>query len=450
MASKNSGNDEVEEDFSFLNIAKTNPAVVKDRVLQEKLAQLQGRAEPSSTFSRTSEERMSLAKSRENSAERARTRGDYRAELRRLSQEYAQKREVIEKSAKRGRTEITSPPERPPTPGEARLGDWMRKIEETIKAQASEIKNLKTTVEALRANIVEINDSVQIGETKTGASVLELRETFDGQLQAATETIGKQIDGKIVEVTKIVQQSETKIGASVLELRETFDGQIKEAAESIGKQVDAKVEVARADSVRALVNQAKKIEEIRASFDKQIREAVKQVVEKESVVIEKTKLKKSAANGIFFTGLDVIAKREKMQGDITSVVHNILHKVGSAPYYTDVIAVHPKTSPRSSAKNAIIYFQSVYHKNHAAAQIRMMLFREKYVNIGIRDLFNPADVPRSKDLTAKGFVLKKRDVISKFRVSNLEDTPVMLVAKRGGAYEKVTDVQVEEMLRRTS
>jgi len=38
--------------------------------------------------------------------------------------------------AKRGRTEPTgSPPERSPTPGEARLGDWMRKIEETITAQ---------------------------------------------------------------------------------------------------------------------------------------------------------------------------------------------------------------------------------------------------------------------------------------------------------------------------
>jgi len=387
MASKNSDSGDTEEDFSFLNIVKTNPSVVKDKTLQDRLEEMQ---RLQARIRGTSEERRKTEERRET--------------LRRIS------RESAERSAKRGRTEITSPPERPPTPGEARLGDWMRKIEENIKEQASEIKTLKATVDQLRE---------------------ALQANFD-------------------EVTEIVQISETKTGASVQELRETFDGQIQAAAESIGKQVDAKVEVARADSVRSLVNQAKKIEEIRASFDKQIREAVKQVVEKESVVIEKTKFKKSAANGIFFTGLDVIAKREKMQGDITSVVHNILHKVGSAPYYTDVIAVHPKTSPRSSAKNAIIYFQSVYHKNHAAAQIRLMLFREKYVKIGIRDLFNPADVPRSKDLTAKGFELKKRDVISKFRVSNLEDTPVMLVAKRGGAYEKVTDVQVEEMLRRTS
>jgi len=412
MASKNSDSGETEEDFSFLNIAKTNPAVIKDKVLQKRLESLQGRAEPpkKEVFEKIDVEKLvqeRAAKIRGTSKERF-EREQIFEELRRYNRESAERR------AKRGRTEITSPitspPERPPTPGEARLGDWMRKIEEYIKEQASEIKNLKASVDQLR----------------------------------------EALQAKVVEVTEIVQHSETKIGASVLELRETFDGQIQAAAESIGKQVDAKVEVARADSVRSLVSQAKKIEEIRENFDKQIREAVKQVVEKESVVLEKTKFKKSVANGIFFTGLDVIAKREKMQGDITAVVHNILHKVGSAPYYTDVIAVHPKTSPRSSAKNAIIYFQSVYHKNHAAAQIRMMLFREKYVKIGIRDLFNPADVPRSKDLTAKGFELKRRDVISKFRVSNLEDTPVMLVAKRGGAYEKVTDVQVEEMLKRTS
>jgi len=57
MASKNSGSSETEEDFSYLNIAKTNPAVIKDKVLQERLALLQGRAEPRIKSSDISEER---------------------------------------------------------------------------------------------------------------------------------------------------------------------------------------------------------------------------------------------------------------------------------------------------------------------------------------------------------------------------------------------------------
>jgi len=347
---------------------------------------------------------------------------------------------------KRGRTESAgSPPERSPTPGEARLGDWMRKIEETIAAQASEIESLKKTVMTLRVETTFAkNDAAKSlrdsADLRTG--VFESQEAIDKNFTNFRTALQANVD----ETAEAIEISEAKMSASVSDLRGTFDGQLQAAAETTDKKID----VVRADAVRSLVNQAKKIEEIRTSFDKQIHEAVNQVVKEKLEVTDRPKFKKSAANGIFFTGLDVIAKREKWQGDITSVVHNILHKVGSAPYYTDVIAVHPKTSPRSSAKSAIIYFQSVYHKNHAAAQIRMMLFREKYVKIGIRDLFNPADVPRSKDLTAKGFELKRRDVISKFRISNLEDTPTMLIAKRGGAYEKVTDVQVEEMLRRST
>jgi len=80
----------------------------------------------------------------------------------------------------------------------------------------------------------------------------------------------------------------------------------------------------------------------------------------------------------------------------------------------------------------------------------MILHWEKYVKIGIRDLFNPVDIPTSKALTAKDFELKRRDVITKFCISNLEDIPTMFIAKRGGAYGKVTDVQVEEMLRRST
>jgi len=396
MASKNSGNSETEEDFSYLNIAKTNPAVIKDKVLQERLTRMTSNS--------------------------GKTEG-----------------------VKRGRTESTgSPPERSPTPGGAKLGDWMKKIEDTIAAQASEIESLKKTVNKLR-----IDSTFATGDA--AAKCVRERAILAASIKLTDRTMDANLTNVFTNLTNfqaVIENSEVKTTASVDDLRGTFDVQFKEAAETTEKKIKDSVEAARAETVRTMVNQAKRIEEIRTNFDTQIREAVSQVVKEKLEGADR--VKKPAVNGIFFTGLDVIAKREKWQGDITAVVHNILLKIGSAPYYTDVIAVHPRNSPRNSAKNAIIYFQSVYHKNLAAAEIRGMLAREKYVKTGIRDLFNPADVPRSKDLTAKGFELKRRDVISKFRVSNLDESPVMLIAKRGGAYEKVTDVQVEEMLRRSS
>jgi len=109
--------------------------------------------------------------------------------------------EKAEKSAKRGRTESSSsPPERPPTPGGAKLGDWMRCIEGTgiINAQSGEIESLKKTVEQLcgelksfetllQTNVEEITEAVEISEAKASASVSDLQRTFDGQLQVAAE-----------------------------------------------------------------------------------------------------------------------------------------------------------------------------------------------------------------------------------------------------------------------
>jgi len=185
--------------------------------------------------------------------------------------EEAEKEEAA-KSAKRGRTKPTvSPPERPPTPGGAKLGNWMRHIEATISAQASEIESLKKTVKQLR------------GELKT------------------YETLAQT---NVDEINNAVEFSEAKTSACVSDLRCTFDGQLQAAAEITDKKINDRVEVVRADTVRSLVNQAKKIEEIRMSFDKQIREAVKQAVENQEGA--RPKFKKLAAKGIFFTSSDVI------------------------------------------------------------------------------------------------------------------------------------------------
>jgi len=223
-----------------------------------------------------------------------------------------------------------SPPERSPTPGEARLGDWMRKIEETITAQAIEIESLKKTVMTLRVETTFAkNDAVKSLRdcADLRAGVFESQEAIDKNFTNFRTALQANVD----ETAEAIEISEAKMSASVSDLRGTFDGQLQAAAETTDKKID----VVRADTVRSLVNQAKKIEEIQTSLDKQIREAVNQVVKEKLEVTDRPKFKKSAANGIFFTGLDIIAKREKWQGDITSVVHNILHKVGSAPYYTE-------------------------------------------------------------------------------------------------------------------
>jgi len=64
----------------------------------------------------------------------------------------------------------------------------------------------------------------------------------------------------------------------------------------------------------------------------------------------------------------------------------------------------------------------------------------------LRDLFLPEAVVTSRELTAKGFELKKRGLVHKFRVDNISEQPTMFVSVKGGMYTKVTDIQIAEML----
>jgi len=192
------------------------------------------------------------------------------------------------------------------------------------------------------------------------------------------------------------------------------------------------------------------INELRRTFDEQIRWEVQQIVARtESMSVLPPK--KSAINGIFFTGLDVIRKRKAVNDDVTSVVHNVLHKVGSSSYYTDVIAIHPKSTLRNSADSAIGYFQSTYHKRYTAAEICKFLVKEKYAGVGVRDLFLERNISTSRDLTLEGFKLKKQGVITKFWIENVSEVSMFYTVKRGeGSYVKVSDIQLKELLQENS
>jgi len=88
----------------------------------------------------------------------------------------------------------------------------------------------------------------------------------------------------------------------------------------------------------------------------------------------------------------------------------------------------------------------MYHKNFAAAEIRQFLAKEGIKGTGVRDLFLPEFMVTSRELTLKGFKLKKRGLTNKFHIDNISESPTMFVAVKGGMYVKVSGIQVTEML----
>jgi len=165
---------------------------------------------------------------------------------------------------KRGKTESTgSPPERLPTPGGAKLGDWMRRIEDTIAAQATEIESLKKTVNKLRIDITFTTGDAA-AKCKHERAVLQasIKET-DCIVEENLTNFLTTIQGNAAEIAEAIEISEAKVNASVSDLRGTFDRWIQAAAETTDKKINDSLETARAETVRTMVNQAKKIEEIR-------------------------------------------------------------------------------------------------------------------------------------------------------------------------------------------
>jgi len=103
-----------------------------------------------------------------------------------------------------------------------------------------------------------------------------------------------------------IQICVTKMNASVSEIRWTFEVQSQAAAESTDKKIDDSVGEVWSEAVSSLVNQVRNIEEIWTLFDGQIREAVRRALENQEKVTSKPTVKKTADNGIFFTGLNAI------------------------------------------------------------------------------------------------------------------------------------------------
>jgi len=189
--------------------------------------------------------------------------------------------------------------------------------------------------------------------------------TIQDELREHTDNVDSEIEDIQAATLKILEMEAKVVKVEESSVKE--DQKLKSDLEEVGKKTAASVD------------------ELKKTFDEHIRRRAQQAAERSERMSEPTK--RTAENGIFFTGLDVIRKREAINGDVTSVVHNILHKVGSSAYYTDVIAIHPKLTPRNSANSAIVYFQSTYHKRYASDEIRKFLAKERYAGVGLRDLF---------------------------------------------------------------
>jgi len=267
--------------------------------------------------------------------------------------------------AKRGRTETSPPILRPVTPAGAKLGDWMKEIEAKMNRFESQIEGIirSREVEALSNRLFrETQESKLVELDKKFSQIIGRLDKIQDDAKATEDFLQTEFEGFHDTKDKLVEIEETyeKISKQGHRCADFQQKTKKETAERDKKIADFSSSVSERDQKIADISRSvlelkvtgrleiegqvkknrKDVEAVRKEFKDKVKEAAKLAGEQ-----AKSTFKKTAANGIFFTGLTQIRKKEKLDGDITTVIHNILLKVGSSPYYTDVIAIHPKNSP---------------------------------------------------------------------------------------------------------
>jgi len=99
-------------------------------------------------------------------------------------------------------------------------------------------------------------------------------------------------------------------------------------------------------------------------LDDQIKTAVEKIVKKVEVEEDWPE------PGLYLTSVGRL--RESLFSppeDPCDVIHMILHRIGSAAYYTKIVPILPPSKIRKDTDQAIVYFSSCYHRKYPAAEL---------------------------------------------------------------------------------
>jgi len=244
-----------------------------------------------------------------------------------------------------------------------------------------------------------------------------------GTLQSRLQTIEQ-------ELRQIKEKSLMVGNDNFQKLCDTIDELIEKVKKDIDETKDAltETEACVEEMGRDFVKKA----ELQSHLDEQIKAAVEKIVNKIEDGDDRPE------RGLYLTGVGRL--RESLVSppdDPCDVVHTILHRIGSAAYYTKIVPILPSSKIRKDTDQAIVYFSSIYHRKYAAAELRRHFAREKLTKVSIRDLFERRDVELAKRMTRLGFQLKQDGTICRFRVSNIRGTPSFLCAGQDRKYSEM-------------
>jgi len=169
---------------------------------------------------------------------------------------------------------------------------------------------------------------------------------------------------------------------------------------------------------------------------------------------------KSAECGIFISGIQALRVGFRMapNSDPATVVRMLLansrgfvenggggHNMVTAWSQRDRVVIPvARGKNRASAPSAIVYFRDPQIKREVTGWVKRLLLSLKARNVSVRDLFPGEKLEEVSQLTKMGFHMKNSGKISRFRIVNIRNKPVIQVTKGNSYYYvSLTDEEIK-------
>jgi len=191
--------------------------------------------------------------------------------------------------------------------------------------------------------------------------------------------------------------------------------------------------------------------EARAFFEKQMADLKKNVLDASKANLYNMAIS-NAEQGIYVTGINNIKRLLQLTGnwDPAMVIGELLLQCDRQIYGSKDRIIIPvaKGKTRQETNVGIIYFRSIQCKKEAAIMMKKLLGQRKAKGIGLRDLFPQEKMEEVNQLNKIGNYLRMEKVITKYKVINIGNAPVIQVIYEDGRfYTTMEQDRIDDILK---
>ena len=129
----------------------------------------------------------------------------------------------------------------------------------------------------------------------------------------------------------------------------------------------------------------------------------------------------------------------KKYADPMEAVRDLLVEAEQWWFHDRIVLPLGGNKTRKDAVSAIVYFRSIQQRKAAVVAFKRVFGRYKMIGVGLRDLFPAEAMAEVGYLHRAGLAMKEAELITRFRVVNVKDKPVLQANKDGSSYRNIQE-----------